>query len=111
MDQPRRFVALRRRVNALQQEQYTIARVIENTDWRGDHSSELSSNQARLITIEDEISDIEFLFHAYELNMERTQAMILMPQTAALIAAIVLITFVLMTIAASWLAGTFNVAG
>lgn len=109
MDQLRRFAAMRRRHNALQQEQYTVARVIENNDWRGDHAAELQAHTARLATIEDEIADIDYLLDYYERTMIRSQSMIVAPHTVALIAAIVVAVFVAMTLAAGVLAGAIHV--
>lgn len=110
MDQLRRFAAMRRRLNALQQEQYTTSRVIEVNDWRiGDHTAELQAHTARLATIEDEIADIDFLLDFYERTMTQAQSMVVAPHTVALIAAIVVVVFVAMTVAAGVLAGAIRV--
>ena len=109
MDQLRRFAAMRRRLNALQQEQYTTSRVIEVNDWRHSDTAELQAHTARLATIEDEIADIDFLLDFYERTMLQSQSMIVAPHTVALIAAIVVAVFVAMTVAAGVLAGAIHV--
>lgn len=110
MDQLRRFAAMRRRLNALQQEQYTVSRVLEISDWRGDdHSAELQAHTARLATIEDEIADIDFLLGYYERTMTQSQSLMVAPHTVALIAAIVVAVFIVMTVAAGVLAGVIHV--
>lgn len=109
MDELRRFSALRRRLNALQQESYTVARVMENTDWRGaDHAAEVQAYTNRATLLDDEIADIDFLLDYYERTMLRSQALIVAPETIMLITAIVLATFLAMTIAAGIMAGAFN---
>jgi hypothetical protein len=109
MDELRRCSALRRRLNALQQESYTVARVMENTDWRGsDHAAEVQAYTNRASLLDDEIADIEFLLDYYERTMLRSQSLIVAPETVMLIAAIVLATFMAMTIAAGIMAGAFN---
>jgi hypothetical protein len=110
MDELRRFSALRRRLNALQQESYTVARVIENTDWRGaDHAAEVQAFTNRASILDDEIADIEYLMDYYERTMRRANAMILAPNTVVLIATIVVVLFMAMTVAAGVLAGAINV--
>ena len=110
MDQLRRFAAMRRRLNTLQQEQYTVSRVLEISDWRGDdHTAELQAHTARLATIEDEIADIDYLLGYYERTMTQSQALMVAPHKVALIAVIVVAVFVAMTVAAGVLAGAINV--
>ena len=109
MDQFRRFAATRRRLNSLQHEQYTLSQVLEVTDWRGgEHAAELQSLQAQLATVEAEISDIESLLHFYEQSMDKPQALVVTPHTVVVVAAIIIATFVLLTMAAGLLAGTIH---
>ncbi len=109
MDQIRRFAALRRRLNSLQHEQYTLTQVLEVTDWRqADHTAELQSLQTQLAAIEAEIADIEFLLHYYEHCMDKPQALFVTPHTVAVVAAIIIATFVLLTVAAGLLAGSIH---
>lgn len=109
MQDLRRFAALRRRLNALQQESYTVGRVLEVTDWRGEHTAEVQASTLKLTTLDDEIADIEYLLDYYERSMTQAQSLIVTPQTVALITAIVLTIFVLMTMVAGVLAGAINV--
>jgi hypothetical protein len=109
MQDLRRFAALRRRLNALQQESYTVGRVLEVTDWRGEHTAEVQASTLKLTTLDDEIADIEYLLDYYERSMTQAQSLIVSPQTVALITAIVLTIFVLMTMVAGVLAGAINV--
>jgi hypothetical protein len=109
MQDLRRFAALRRRLNALQQESYTVGRVLEVTDWRGEHTAEVQASTLKLTTLDDEIADIEYLLDYYERSMTQAQSLIVSPQTVALITAIVLAVFVLMTMVAGVLAGAINV--
>jgi hypothetical protein len=109
MQDLRRFAALRRRLNALQQESYTVNRIMENTDWRGDHAAEVHANTMRLTSLDDEIADIEYLLEYYERSMTQAQALVVTPQTVVLITAIVMAIFVFMTVAAGVLAGAINV--
>lgn len=110
MDELRRFAALRRRLTALQQEAYTLSRVLDVTDWRGnDHGAELQARTLQLATVEDEMADIEFLLSYYERTMLNAKSLIVAPQTVLLITSIVLAVFVLMTIAAGVLAGAIRV--
>jgi hypothetical protein len=108
----RRFAALRRHLNALQQESYTVARVLENTDWRsGNQTSRVAEFQSltnRSDALDDEMADIEYLLDYYDRTMLASNALVLMPHTVALITAIVLIVFIAMTVAAGWLAGALN---
>ena len=108
MDELRRFAAMRRRLNALQQESYTIMRVLDITDWRGEHTAEVQASTVKLTTVEDEIADIEYLLDYYERTMVRSQSLIVTPQTVVMIAAIVLVAFVAMTVAAGLLAGAIR---
>lgn len=109
MDQLRRFAAMRRRLNTLQQEQYTVSRVLEISDWRGDdHTAELQAHTARLATIEDEIADIDYLLGYYERTMTQSQSLFVTPHTVAVVAAIIIATFVLLTVAAGLLAGSIH---
>jgi Mg2+ and Co2+ transporter CorA len=109
-DELRRFAALRRRLNALQQDAYTTARVLENTDWRsGNQGAEFAALTSRSIAIDDEVADIEYLLDYYERTMANTQTMILTPQTVLVIAAVITTLFTAMTLAAGLLAGTFRV--
>jgi hypothetical protein len=109
MQDLRRFAALRRRLNALQQESYTVGRVLEVTDWRGEHTAEVQASTLKLTSLDDEIADIEYLLDYYERSMTQAQSLIVSPQTVALITAIVLAVFVLMTMVAGVLAGAINV--
>ena len=110
MDELRRFSALRRRLVALEQEGYTLSRVLEVTDWRGnEHGADLQAHSAKLVTVEDEMADIEYLLAYYERNMIRGQAMIVTPKKVLLITAIVLAIFAMMTVSAGVLAGALRV--
>ena len=109
MQDLRRFAALRRRLNALQQESYTVERMLEITDWRGEHTAEVQASTLRMAALDDEIGDIEYLLDYYERSMTQAQSLIVTPQTVALITAIVLTIFVLMTLVAGVLAGAINV--
>ena len=104
MGEQRRFTALRRRLNALQQEAYTVARVVENTDWRNRAAAELASLESRQIILEDEAADIEYLIDLYD-ECAHQQPLVVTPQTVATVALIIVIVFVLMTVAAGTMAG------
>ena len=104
MGDQRRFTALRRRLTALEQEAYTTALVIENTDWRDRATAELASFEARRTILEDEAADIEYLINLYEECMHK-QPLVVTPQTVAMVALIIIIVFISMTLAASTMAG------
>jgi hypothetical protein len=104
MGDQRRFTALRRRLTALEQEAYTTARVIENTDWRDRATAELASFEARRTVLEDEAADIEYLINLYEECMHK-QPLVVTPQTVATVALIIVIVFISMTLAAGTMAG------
>ncbi len=87
MQDLRRFAALRRRLNVLQQESYTATRVLEVTDWRGEHTAEVQASTLRLAALDDEISDIEYLLNYYERSMTQAAALIVTPQTVGLVPA------------------------
>ena len=108
MQDLRRFAALRRRLNALQQESYTITRVIEVTDWRNDHTAEVQASTLRMAALDDEIGDIEYLLNYYERTMMQAAALIVTPKTVGLVTAIVLAIFMVMTLIAGVLAGVIN---
>jgi hypothetical protein len=109
MDELRRFAALRRRLVALEQECYTLSRVMDVTDWRGaEHGFELQAHTAKLVTVEDEMADIEYLLSHYERSVAASKAMIVTPKTVLFIAALVLVMFVLMTVTAGLFAGAFR---
>lgn len=109
----RRFSALRRRLNALQQEAYTTARVLEGTDWRTkDQISQVAELQAltnRSQAINDELDDIEFLLEYYERTMLHANSLIVTPQTVVIISAMIMGLFLAMTLAAGLLAGAIRV--
>lgn len=110
MDELRRFAALRRRLNGLQQEAYTLSKVLDVTDWRGnDHGAELQAHTLQREAIEDEMADIEFLLSFYERTMQNRQSLIVSPYTVLLILAIVVAMFVSTTLAAGILAGVIRV--
>lgn len=109
----RRFAALRRRLNALQQEAYTTARILEGTDWRTkDQVGQVAELQAltnRVQIIDDEINDIEYLLEYHERTMMQSGSLIVTPQTVAIISAMIMGLFLAMTLAAGLLAGAIRV--
>jgi hypothetical protein len=106
MGEQRRFTALRRRLTALEQEAYTTARVIENTDWRDRATAELASFEARRTVLEDEAADIEYLIELYN-EYTHKQPLIVTPQTVATVALLIVLVFIGMTLAAGTMAGVF----
>lgn len=110
MDELRRFSALRRRLNALQQESYTIEKILDVTDWRGvEHLAEVQASTARQKALEEEIGELEYVLEFYEHSMRSRQALIISPYTVLMILAIVLALFVLTTLAAGVMAGAIRV--
>lgn len=110
MDDLRRFSALRRRLNALQQESYTVSRILDITDWRGaDHVAEVQASTTKQEQLDAEIGDIEYLLDYYERTMRGRQSLIVSPYTVLLILAIVVGLFVSTTLAAGILAGVIRV--
>ena len=110
MDDLRRFSALRRRLNALQQESYTVSRILDITDWRGaDHMAEVQASTAKQQSLDAEIGEIEYLLDFYERTMQSRQSLIVSPYTVLLVLAIVIALFVSTTLAAGVLAGAIRV--